>query len=1006
VSLSYLKDADPPRGKVTPLIDGLAFFNDFFKKIETLTAGDRVYIMNWYMQPDFYRLKTVGQSLEKATKASPLFRELQTLVDKGVDVRVLLWMNTNFFRPSYPPGFQRQLVRTVHFPSQQLYTAATVHHWRAQARLEAGPGQASLADAILVNTLDAPTGGCHAKFSLVLRQDGTGYEGIGYTGGLDFGHGRYGAPRHENDRWHDVQARVEGPEIVSDLVDFYVDMWNENIARLHDDLLHDRRATIRIAPDLLGEGQKGQPEYTFPCVPTKATKIVRAKIDLVSSASTWPHRVQSLRTIPHMIPWPFLGEDPIEFAPNGAFEFRDTLQHAIAQATEYIYIEDQGMESLDIFDWILDAMRNNDALHVVCVTGARDPADPPTKHLDRTLLAWWFYGRLNDDQRKRFHFVGITDYVVHSKVFLIDDEVAFIGSAGMFTRSLTQDLEHAVAFVADDADTAVRDFRIALWAELFDVEPPEFKNRFPTIEDALAAMDHSKVDNETELTFPCYAENTGQSTNFVYDTLLPVTVDGVLQQAPVSASDEKDALKRAGAHPLATIVAKFGFHARGLDWLPLKIIVVVYVEPVKVTANDGSPYEVLQKKIVGPFRRSAFTPFPPTASVFGPASVTDDRLRTGIPPFTVHEDAKPISFVQNLADEQLMIECVGGANISKVRRILTHVDNTITFEPFTDPLESDFEYRLVRPCVVPIDLESYFFAPGYKDDPHSFPSDLAVHMLTHELPFTSLFDPSQITSRSIPMPITGRIAINQLAPIVVFAAPTETITWQCDEPDAQPTSGSGGTFEVRFATSGPKLIQARHVLSDGPPITYDYRFDVIENSGMAWVERFPGSVSLDDLVEPFRSRVSEFLAALTAAGLPYKIFQTWRPKQRAYLMAWSYRIARQNRDPREIDTFLDDVPISWVHYDADGDPDLAASKLAAEAMVAQYGIGPSGASENSRHVGGTAIDLRVDISTPKVVAMKSGTHLLIDSEARLTRVGRSYNIRRLGESNHWSLSGH
>jgi hypothetical protein len=1003
VGLPYLDDADPPRGRVTPLVDGFAFYDDFFEEIETLTAGDRVYIMNWYLPPGFYRQATVGQTLEDAGEDSLLLLKLQTLVENGIDVRVLLWMNTNFFRPAYTPVFQRQLVRTIPFHPQQLATAATVHHWRAIARRLAGPGQPSLADAIVVNTLDAPTGGCHAKFSLVLRQRGAGHEGIGYTGGLDFGDGRYGTPRHENDGWHDVQARVEGPEIVSALVDFYVQMWNENIARLHDDLTHGRRSTIRIAQDLLGDGQ---PEYTFPCVPDAATSIDRGGIELVSSTSTWPHRVQSLRTIPNIIPWPFLGERELSFAPDGAFEFRDALQHAIGQATQYVYIEDQGMESLEIFDWLLDAMRNNDALHVVCVTGARDPADPPTKHVDRTLLAWWFHSRLDHDQRQRFHFVGITDHVVHSKVFLIDDKVAFIGSAGMFTRSLTQEVEHAVAFVADDADTAVTDLRVALWAELFDVEPNEFRTRFPTTAQALDAFDRSTVDAESALALPCHARHMGQSTNFGYDVLLPVTVDEELQETPLSASDLSSVLAAADAHPNATIVAKHAFRARGLDWLPFHIVVVVFTEPVELTADDGTTYEGLRKRVAGPFPAPSPTPFPATARVLGPASVTDERLRTGIPPFTVDEEAQPISFVQNLADEQLMIECTGGPNLSEVRRILTHVDDTITFEPFTHPLEVDFDYQLVRPYVLPIDLASYASAPGHEGEPLSLLGDVAIWLLTRELPFISLFNPSQVTGRSIPMPITGRIAVNQVAPLVVFAAPTETITWQCDEPDAQPTSGTGGTFEVRFATTGPKLVQARHALPDGPPVTYDYRFDVVENSGVGWVARFPGSVDLDDLVEPFRSRVDGFLAALTEAGLPHQVLQTRRPKQRAYLMAWSYRIARQDLDPRAIDAFLDDVPISWVHYDAYGDADLAASKAAAEAMVAQYGIGSTGASERSRHIGGTAIDVRVDISTPKEVAMKNGTRLLVDSEARLTRVGRSFDIKRLGHSNHWSLSGH
>ncbi len=58
---------------------------------------------------------------------------------------------------------------------------------------------------------------------------------------------------------------------------------------------------------------------------------------------------------------------------------------------------------------------------------------------------------------------GIT---VHSKVTLIDDNWAMIGSANVTRRSLYTDLEHAISFV-DEGETAVKEFRKQLWAEMF-----------------------------------------------------------------------------------------------------------------------------------------------------------------------------------------------------------------------------------------------------------------------------------------------------------------------------------------------------------------------------------------------------------------------------------------------------------------------------------------------------------------------------------------------------------
>ena len=51
----------------------------------------------------------------------------------------------------------------------------------------------------------------------------------------------------------------------------------------------------------------------------------------------------------------------------------------------------------------------------------------------------------------------------------------------------------------------------------------------------------------------------------------------------------------------------------------------------------------------------------------------------------------------------------------------------------------------------------------------------------------------------------------------------------------------------------------------------------MEPSGLAWVQRFPGSVSLDDLVPEFRDRVRAFLRALKDGGAKVRIAATYRP---------------------------------------------------------------------------------------------------------------------------------
>src|SRR5712692_3121551 len=128
-------------------------------------------------------------------------------------------------------------------------------------------------------------------------------------------------------------------------------------------------------------------------------------------------------------------------------------------------------------------------------------------------------------------------------------------------------------------------------------------------------------------------------------------------------------------------------------------------------------------------------------------------------------------------------------------------------------------------------------------------------------------------------------------------------------------------------------------------------------SGLEWASKFPGSKSTDDLVEPFRSCAKKFIAALHAAHASVALDDTFRPPERAYLMHYSFEIARKNRDPGAVPPKAG-VDIQWVHKHARGQPDLVASKAAAEQMVYGYGIVFEPVLE-SRHTQRLAIDMTI-----------------------------------------------
>src|SRR5882762_2206979 len=105
-------------------------------------------------------------------------------------------------------------------------------------------------------------------------------------------------------------------------------------------------------------------------------------------------------------------------------------------------------------------------------------------------------------------------------------------------------------------------------------------------------------------------------------------------------------------------------------------------------------------------------------------------------------------------------------------------------------------------------------------------------------------------------------------------------------------------------------------------------------SGKVWVSLFPGLKTLEALTSPFKELATAFINAMKEAAVDVKINATLRPPQRAFLMHFSFLIAKGLQDPRTVPPKTD-VHIEWFHGNV---PD---SVRAAKEMVAAYGIATS-----------------------------------------------------------------
>ncbi|SHG97983.1 Phosphatidylserine/phosphatidylglycerophosphate/cardiolipin synthase [Jatrophihabitans endophyticus] len=413
-----------------PIVDGVAYFAELDEVLTGLERGDEVLIAGLELDAD---LDLTGRP-HGADGRTTLVDRLVAAGAAGVDVRILLAGKLS--------AFVLPLPGLANFRAN----AALCH------RVNGSPG---LAGHALVDYSGPLLGSNHQKTVVVTRRG----EVTAFVGGIDlvqerFDHEPHTTLRLKGDRWgwHDTAVRLRGPAAAR-AHDVFLRRWHEAAGL-------PTRAWVRRS-------------VNPPAAPTPAAAGDQKPV-AADHTSVRVLRSISNRKLDSVLPWRRVRWDALP--PTGVQEIFETLTAAIAAARRYVYIEDQylaeytagAQRRFELYPYLRDAAARG--VKVVLVgSGTRDPDDPglnlrPINSSVNRDIRSKILRRLDPERRGNVAVYRVEHVTMHSKLTLIDDVFANIGSANLFSRSMSG-VDAEISAAVETSTPAVRDLRVRVWAE-------------------------------------------------------------------------------------------------------------------------------------------------------------------------------------------------------------------------------------------------------------------------------------------------------------------------------------------------------------------------------------------------------------------------------------------------------------------------------------------------------------------------------------------------------------
>lgn len=439
-------------------VDGINTFDSYVKAIETAKTSDHyIYILGWMLDIDFPLIGKAnsnygkkGETYFKGDKTLLKLLETATKKEKGVEVRILIWRNplyivenkqsiealaklpnTKVFIDDYTYGPEdaKKRIAQHELTIRELLKKITPILVNPAARIKEqykdeldGLELSDIFNVILYYLDKKNVGSHHEKILIVKGEEGL----ISFCGGIDINQNRFRG-------LHDAACKVQGPE-AHQILNKFIKRWKN----------HGEAKSITL---------KGSNDSKpLPLGPVIG-EIVSAKVVGTFNSPDGKDRDRSVK---------------------------EAYVKIIAEAQNYIYIEDQYLVNLDVAKALNKKIKEYFFKKlIIVIQDSRETKDILIPDKRRAAFYDAVLAGTTQEQKDRFSLFMINDDLaksinrhsaVHSKILIVDDELAIIGSANVNQRSFTLDSETSL-IIFNSTNKYYRDnfaykLRQALWRDL------------------------------------------------------------------------------------------------------------------------------------------------------------------------------------------------------------------------------------------------------------------------------------------------------------------------------------------------------------------------------------------------------------------------------------------------------------------------------------------------------------------------------------------------------------